>query len=55
MIAAYIRVSTRDQSTSSQRAEIERWFQGNGIPSERLSWYEDQETGTTFNALHLNA
>jgi len=48
MIAAYIRVSTKDQSTQSQRAEIERWLSGNGIQAERVSWYEDQESGTTL-------
>jgi DNA invertase Pin-like site-specific DNA recombinase len=48
MIAAYIRVSTRDQSTQSQRAEIERWISGNGIQAEGVSWYEDQESGTTL-------
>ena len=48
MIAAYTRVSTRDQSTQSQRAEIERWLSGNGIQADRVSWYEDQESGTTL-------
>ena len=48
MIAAHTRVSTRDQSTLSQRAEIERWLSGNGIQAERVSWYEDQESGTTL-------
>ena len=48
MIAAYTRVSTRDQSTQSQRAEIERWLSGNGIQAEPVSWYEDQESGTTL-------
>jgi DNA invertase Pin-like site-specific DNA recombinase len=48
MIAAYTRVSTRDQSTQSQRAEIERWLTGNGIKAEAVAWYEDQESGTTL-------
>jgi len=48
MIAAYIRVSTRDQSTHSQRAEIEKWLTGNDIKAEAVTWYEDQETGTTL-------
>ena len=48
MIAAYTRVSTRDQSTQSQRAEMERWLSGNGIHAERVIWYEDQESGTTL-------
>jgi DNA invertase Pin-like site-specific DNA recombinase len=48
MIAAYTRVSTRDQSTQSQRAEIERWLIGNGTQPESVTWYEDQESGTTL-------
>jgi DNA invertase Pin-like site-specific DNA recombinase len=48
MIAAYTRVSTRDQSTNSQRSEIERWLKGNGIEPSQVTWYEDQETGTTL-------
>lgn len=48
MIAAYTRVSTKDQTTHSQRAEIERWLIGNGIQAETVTWYEDQESGTTL-------
>lgn len=46
-IAAYARVSTKDQDTGSQKAEINRWLKANGI--EAAEWYEDQETGTTLN------
>lgn len=49
MIAAYLRVSTKDQSTKSQRAEIEQWCCGQGIGEASVTWYEDQETGTTFD------
>jgi DNA invertase Pin-like site-specific DNA recombinase len=48
MIAAYIRVSTRDQSTLGQRAELEKWLTGNGIQAEAVNWYVDQESGTTL-------
>lgn len=48
MIAAYLRVSTRDQSTDSQRAEIDQWRRGHGIEESRVTWYEDQETGSTL-------
>src|SRR3954470_9047393 len=48
MIAAYLRVSTTDQNTRSQRAEIERYLKTNGISDESVTWYEDQETGTTL-------
>jgi DNA invertase Pin-like site-specific DNA recombinase len=29
-------------------AEIERWLTGNWIHDEDVSWYEDQESGTTL-------
>lgn len=48
MIAAYLRVSTTDQNTRSQRAEIEKYLKTNGISKETVTWYEDQETGTTL-------
>ena len=48
MIAAYLRVSTRDQNTKSQRAEIERYLKANGISDRSVIWFEDQETGTTL-------
>jgi len=48
MIGAYLRVSTTDQNTSSQKAEIEKYLQGNGISDDSVIWYEDQKTGTTL-------
>ncbi len=48
MIVAYLRVSSKDQNTRSQRAEIEQYLKTNGISDESVSWYEDQETGTTL-------
>jgi DNA invertase Pin-like site-specific DNA recombinase len=48
MIAAYLRVSTKDQDTGLQRAEIDQWRRGNGIRSDAVTWYEDHETGTTL-------
>ncbi len=48
MIGVYLRVSTTDQNTSSQKAEVEKYLQGNGIAPDSVSWYEDQETGTTL-------
>jgi DNA invertase Pin-like site-specific DNA recombinase len=44
-IAAYIRVSTYDQKTASQREEISRWLRNHGIEPERIRWFEDKETG----------
>jgi DNA invertase Pin-like site-specific DNA recombinase len=48
MIGVYLRVSTKDQDTRSQRAEIEQYIKANGIADELVTWYEDQETGTTL-------
>jgi DNA invertase Pin-like site-specific DNA recombinase len=48
MIGVYLRVSTTDQNTSSQRAEIEKYLEDNGIAAQSVAWYEDWETGTTL-------
>lgn len=48
MIGVYLRVSTTDQNTSSQKAEIEKYLQSNGVNADSVTWYEDQETGTTL-------
>jgi DNA invertase Pin-like site-specific DNA recombinase len=44
-IAAYIRVSTFDQKTESQREEISRWLRNHGIDPAAIRWFEDKETG----------
>lgn len=49
MIAAYIRVSTKDQNTRSQRSEIDQWRRSHGIDSNSVVWYEDQESGATLD------
>jgi len=46
MIAAYLRVSSRDQKHDSQRSEIRRYLKNNGLHLNRVTWYEDTETGT---------
>ena len=43
-IAAYIRVSTDDQKTESQREEITRWLKNHGMDPENIQWFEDKET-----------
>jgi DNA invertase Pin-like site-specific DNA recombinase len=48
VIAAYTRVSTQDQTTKAQHAEIQKWLKANGIPHKDVEWYEDRETGTTL-------
>ncbi len=42
-VAVYVRVSTDRQNLSSQKNEIQRWLDGNGIAD--AVWYEDKATG----------
>lgn len=44
-IAAYVRVSSKDQKTDGQRDVIARWLQGNGIDPGSVAWYVDVESG----------
>ncbi len=44
-IAAYVRVSTAGQNEFGQRAEVERWLQGNGIETEAGLWGVDKKSG----------
>jgi DNA invertase Pin-like site-specific DNA recombinase len=48
-IAAYIRVSTYDQRTGSQREEISRWLKNHGIDPQKIQWFEDKETGSKMD------
>ena len=45
-IACYVRVSTVDQNEASQRREIKRWLEGNGIGD--VEWFVDKVTGDTL-------
>ncbi|WP_010586451.1 recombinase family protein [Schlesneria paludicola] len=47
-IAAYVRVSSRHQKDDSQRAEIQKWMDANGIDPKQVEWYADKESGTTM-------
>jgi DNA invertase Pin-like site-specific DNA recombinase len=47
-IACYIRVSSRRQKHDSQKAEIQKWLEANGIAPEKIEWYADTESGTTL-------
>lgn len=44
-IAAYIRVSSKDQKHDSQREVIEQWLTGNGIDPAKVEWFMDVESG----------
>jgi DNA invertase Pin-like site-specific DNA recombinase len=45
MIACYCRVSSARQKTDSQKPEIRRWLEGNGIDPATVEWFEDKEPG----------
>jgi DNA invertase Pin-like site-specific DNA recombinase len=49
IIACYCRVSTQHQKNDSQRSEIEKWVRNNGLDLSTIRWFEDQESGTSFN------
>ena len=44
--AVYIRVSTKNQKSDSQRAEIEKWLQSHAMNTP--VWFEDQESGSSL-------
>ena len=46
--AVYLRVSTAQQSTRSQRADLERWLAAQE-PNGSVMWYEDTATGRTMD------
>ena len=46
--AIYIRVSTTQQSTRSQRADLERWLAAQGLNGD-VTWYEDKATGKNMD------
>ena len=48
MLACYCRVSTRQQKTDSQEAELRKWLESNGIDLRQVEWYRDHETGKTL-------
>jgi DNA invertase Pin-like site-specific DNA recombinase len=47
-IACYVRVSSRRQKDDSQRAEIEKWLDANGIDRSKVEWYADKESGRSM-------
>ncbi len=42
------RVSTRQQKTDSQKAEIQRWLKGHGLNPKSVQWFEDHESGKSI-------
>src|SRR5688572_3102625 len=49
-VACYVRVSTIGQNEAGQRAEIQRWLDGNGIKPESVQWFIDKgKSGDSMN------
>jgi len=48
-IGVYIRVSTQDQKTDSQREEITRWLEAHHHAPSSIRWFEDKESGSNLN------
>jgi DNA invertase Pin-like site-specific DNA recombinase len=44
-VAIYLRVSTDDQDHASQRAEVLKWLDRNGVDPDKVEWYVDTESG----------
>jgi DNA invertase Pin-like site-specific DNA recombinase len=54
MVAVYLRVSTHQQNSTAQRAEIKKWLRGNGHKPSKVKWFEDKETGKTLKRPGFN-
>jgi DNA invertase Pin-like site-specific DNA recombinase len=48
MMACYCRVSSRSQTTDSQKAELTRWLHHQGLDGTAVQWFEDRERGQTL-------
>jgi DNA invertase Pin-like site-specific DNA recombinase len=48
-VAAYLRVSTAEQNTAGQRAQLEEWLAANNIDVGQVVWFEDRVSGSTLN------
>jgi len=44
-VAAYIRISSKDQNKEGQREAVHAWLLGNGFDLVKVAWYEDVESG----------
>ena len=48
-VAAYIRISTDDQNTDGQTAELQKWLGRSGINPDAVEWFIDKQSGKTLN------
>jgi DNA invertase Pin-like site-specific DNA recombinase len=47
--AIYLRVSSTNQNTASQRLDLDRWVESTGLDAGSVAWYEDRFTGRTMD------
>ena len=48
-VAIYARVSTDDQTTENQTADIKRWLESHNVPDESITWYRENESAWKLN------
>jgi putative DNA-invertase from lambdoid prophage Rac len=48
-VAIYARVSTEDQTTENQTADIVRWLSAHNISNEDVVWYRENESAWKLN------
>lgn len=53
-VAAYLRVSSKDQRHDAQRDVIARWLESNGIDPGAVAWYVDVESGRKMDRPELD-
>lgn len=48
-VAAYVRISTEEQHTDGQTAELQKWLDRSGIDPNAVEWFTDKQSGKTLN------
>jgi DNA invertase Pin-like site-specific DNA recombinase len=48
-VAAYARISTEEQNTDGQTAELQKWLDRSGIAPDAVEWFIDKQSGKTLN------
>jgi DNA invertase Pin-like site-specific DNA recombinase len=44
-IAAYLRISSKDQNSEGQREAVQGWLEANGTDMSKVEFYVDVESG----------
>lgn len=48
-VAIYARVSTDEQTTENQYADIRRWLESRNVPDDSITWYKENESAWKLN------